>query len=134
MCARRAVINNVVRVDVGCAGVSNGAAVTNESNGAGAWKGGTEKKHRRERHSNTTVTVEVVNEGQAAVYGQYLTEESLSGSLRCDLGLASYHEDGFTGHAPTRAVVDSGASWTAIRLDTLLATLSNERTSAPSFI
>ena len=96
---------------------ANNPLCTDRTPLVGPRKGGTEKKHRHERHLNTTITVEVVNEGQAAVYGQYLTEESLSGSLRCDLGLASYHEDGFTDHVPTRAVVDSGASWTAIRLD-----------------
>ena len=108
---------------------ANNPLCTDRTPLVGPRKGGTDRRSKNQRHSGTTVTVEVVSEGPAAVYGQYLTEETLSGSLRCDLGLASHHKGGFTGHVNTRAVVDSGASWTAIRLDTLLATLSSEKTS-----
>ena len=108
---------------------ANNPLCTDRTPLVGLRKGGTDRKRKNERHSGTTVTVEVVSEGPAAVYGQYLTKESLSGSLRCDLGLASRRDHGFTDHVATRAVVDSGASWTAIRLDTLLATLPNAEAS-----
>ena len=88
----------------------------------GTRRGGAEVSEVSQRHSGTTVTVALVAEGRSALYGQYLHKEALSGSLRCDLKVAAPLKNAFTDSVGVRAVVDTGASWTAIRLDALLRT------------
>ena len=86
----------------------------------GTRRGGKEQPHETDRHSQTTVTVHMAAEGSAALYGQYLTRQALSGSLRCNLTLSVVLPDGFSSEVTIRAVVDTGAAWTAVRLDAAL--------------
>ena len=89
---------------------------TDRSPLVGPRKGGREVRRAAERHSSTTVTVHMAAEGSTALYGQYLNHEALSGSLRCNVEMSVPNATGYGEPVTIRTVVDTGATWTAVRL------------------
>ena len=79
--------------------------------------GGRDERDPKRRHDGKTVTVQVGVEPAASMYLARANKSIFSGSLRCDITLSL---PTFTLSAITiSAIVDTGASWTAIRLDVL---------------
>ena len=114
-------------------------ACTDRSPIVGVRRGGTELPAttgpNMNQHTNTTVTVDVIAEPNQSLYGLCLTREAVAGCLRSELSFSTHLDGTFTEYAPIRTVVDTGAAWSAIRLDEVVRglTASNLPTSRLAF-